>query len=166
MASHRRSALRVAAVVLGTAQGADDVVQDATERALRAASRFDPGADVRPWFLRIVANTARNRRRARGRRAALVVRAAHRRDLDGASPEDHLVSSDERELVLRALNRLAPDDRLVLALRHFDGLSEREMAISMACPNGTVKSRLARATARLRHELGASDHRGRGGHHA
>ena len=55
--------------------------------------------------------------------------------------------------MLAALNRLSPEDRLVLALRHFEQLSEREMADALEIAPGTVKSRLARAAARLRAEL-------------
>ena len=76
VARHRPAALRVATVVLGRAEGADDVVQQATERAWRAIATFDVARPFRPWFLRIVANGARNDRRAGGRRAHLEVRVA------------------------------------------------------------------------------------------
>jgi len=57
-----------------------------------------------------------------------------------------------------AINGLRLDDRLVIALRWFLELNEEEMAAVMNCPRGTVKSRLSRATLRLRAALGeASD---------
>jgi RNA polymerase sigma factor (sigma-70 family) len=151
---HHRSALRVATVVLGTAEGADDVVQQAMEQAWRSIRRFQPGRAFRPWLLHIVANTARNDRRSRGRRASLAVRVgrAVARDVV-ASPEDVVVSESERQRVVTALNRLRASDRLVIALRHFEQLSEREMSEVLGRPVGTVKSRLARAMARLRTEL-------------
>lgn len=153
-APHCGSALRVATVVLGTAEGADDVVQQAMERAWRSLGRFQPGRAFRPWLLRIVANTARNDRRSRGRRAHLAVRAAHAAARDAVvSPEDVVVSELERRRVVAALNRLRAGDRLVVALRHFEQLSEREMAEVLDRPVGTVKSRLARAMGRLRTEL-------------
>lgn len=115
---------------------------------------FDPTRPFRPWFLRIVANLARNDRRARGRRARLDVRAA---SADAgravATPEDIAVGDAERRRVLEALNRLDRDDRLVVALRYFEQLSEAEMAETLDCPPGTVKSRLSRAMARLRTAL-------------
>jgi RNA polymerase sigma factor (sigma-70 family) len=52
-----------------------------------------------------------------------------------------------------ALNRLAQTDRLVLALRYFEDLSEVEMAQALHVRPGTVKSRLSRACARMRAEL-------------
>jgi RNA polymerase sigma factor (sigma-70 family) len=155
---HRAAALRVATVVLGAPEGADDVVQQALERAWRAIVRVDPGRPFGPWLLRIVANAARNDRRSRGRRARLALRVAGRAGAgaDAASPEEAAVTAADRETVVAALNRLAAGDRLVLALRHFEQLSEAEMAAVLDCAPGTVKSRLSRATARLREEL----HRG------
>ena len=157
LAAHRLSALRVATVVLGSAQGADDVVHDAVERAMRSAATFDPGRPLRPWFLHIVANTARNQRRTSGRRAALALRAGARRESPLPTPEDVVVSDDDRRRIVAALNRLDTDDRLVIALRHFEQLSEQQMAIALDCPAGTVKSRLSRAIGRLRRELQVSE---------
>jgi RNA polymerase sigma factor (sigma-70 family) len=158
---HRRAALRVATVVLGTHDGADDVVQQAMERALRSLHRFDPDRSFRPWLLKIVANAARNDRRSRGRRADLMVRAARASARHQVtSPEDVVVSGLERQQVVDALNRLAASDRLVIALRYFEQLSQREMVEALGCPPGTVKSRLSRAMTRLRAELdltGAQD---------
>lgn len=155
----RRAALRVATVVLGTAEGADDVVQIATERAWRARARYDAERPFRSWFLRIVANTARNDRRSRGRRAQLAVRAASEGPRDAATPEDDAVTDAERQLVVAALNTLRTSDREVIALRYFEELSEEEMATVLDCATGTVKSRLSRALARLRAVLeeGADD---------
>jgi RNA polymerase sigma-70 factor (ECF subfamily) len=153
-ARHRPAALRVATVVLGAPEGADDVVQQAAERAWRTIDRFEAGRGFRPWWLRIVANAARNDRRSRGRRARLAVRAAtadERRHV--VTPEEAVITDAERRTVVTALNRLATADRLVIALRHFEQLSEQEMAEVLACPPGTVKSRLSRATGRLRDQL-------------
>jgi RNA polymerase sigma-70 factor (ECF subfamily) len=154
VARYRASALRVATVVLGTAAGADDVVQDACIRAWRARGSIDPARGFRSWYLKVVANAARNRRRARGRRAALELRQA----LTSApvavpDPADRAVSEAERRLVVAAVNRLGAGDRLVIALRHFEQLGEAEMADVLGCRPGTVKSRLSRAMARLRRQL-------------
>jgi RNA polymerase sigma-70 factor (ECF subfamily) len=101
-----------------------------------------------------VANTARNDRRSRGRRAHLAVRAASadaRRHV--VTPEEVAIGDDERRTVVAALNRLPAADRLVIALRHFEQLSEQEMAEVLECAPGTVKSRLSRAMGRLRKQL-------------
>lgn len=155
MARHRASALRVAAVVLGSGDDADDVVQQATTRMWPAIGRVDAERGFRAWYLRGVANTARNHRRSWVRRRSAELRLAGRRGDDPVDPAGAAITSAEREMVLAALNRIDRDARLVLALRHFEQLSEREMAVVLDCPVGTVKSRLARATARLRVELDA-----------
>ena len=142
LVAHRASVFRVATVVLGSAHGADDVVQDASVRAWRSVSGVDADRGFRSWYLRVVANTARNDRRSRGRRAALVLRLAAQPDRNAPDPEEHAVSDAERGEVIDAMNRLDRDDRLVIALRHFEQLSENEMAEVLGCPNGTVKSRL------------------------
>jgi RNA polymerase sigma-70 factor, ECF subfamily len=139
-------------VVLGEASDAADAVQVASERAWQGIVAVDPERGFRSWFLRIVANTARNQRRSRWRRRRAELRlAAHRVPVD--DPHDGAVTASERTAVVAALNRLGSEERLVIALRHFEQLTEREMADVLDCPPGTVKSRLSRAMARLRAEL-------------
>ena len=143
--------------MLGSGEDADDVVQAASERMWRSIGAVDAGRGFRSWFLHGVANTARNHRRSRWRRRAAELRLAVRRDggLSGvADPLDAAVFADQRAAVLRALNGLDRENRLVIALRHFEQLSEREMADVLGCPTGTVKSRLSRAMSALRERLG------------
>ncbi len=130
------------------------MVQQATERAWTAIDTFDADRPFRPWFLRIVANGARNDRRARGRRAHLAVRAASADAVRRVvTPEEAAVTGSERQRVVDALNRLDADDRLVIALRWFEQLSEAEMADTLDVAAGTVKSRLSRAMGRLKTAL-------------
>jgi RNA polymerase sigma-70 factor (ECF subfamily) len=107
--------------------------------------------------LKIVANEARNRRRAAGRRADLAMRAAALRSSGDAapSPEAAALEAEERTALLDAVNRLSEKDRLAVSYRYFLGLSEADMAAALGCAKGTVKSRLSRALARLRRELEA-----------
>jgi RNA polymerase sigma-70 factor (ECF subfamily) len=139
-------------VVLGEPGDADDVVQTASERAWRAIASVDPERGFRAWYLRVVANTARNQRRGRWRRRRAELRVATRSS-DRVDSRDATITAAEREVVVAALNRLDSAERLVIALRHFEQLTEREMAEVLECPVGTVKSRLSRAMARLRAEL-------------
>jgi RNA polymerase sigma factor (sigma-70 family) len=153
---HRPAALRVAAAVLGSRHGADapdDVVQVASERAWRAIDRIDSARAFRPWFLTIVANGARNDRRADRRRVRLAQRVAATAAAPVVTPEEAAVERAEHGQVARAFGRLAEGDQTVLALRHVERLSEREMAAALDCAPGTVKSRLSRATVRLRLQL-------------
>jgi RNA polymerase sigma-70 factor (ECF subfamily) len=151
---HRPAALRVATVVLGTAEGADDVVQQATERAWRALASYRAIDRLRhgsseSW------RTARNDRRSAGG-GLLAVRATET-GTSVTSPEDAVIADEDRQRVVRAMNRLASGDRLVIALRHFEGMTEIDMAETLHCRIGTVKSRLSRAMARLRTELEATE---------
>ena len=154
---HQQLALRTAYVITGDSAEGQDAAQEAFIKAYRALGRFRPGASFRPWLLRIVANEAINRRRAARRSANLVLRVAESRPPDGAapSPEAAALAHELRTEVLEAVNKLRPDDRLVIAYRYFFQLSEAEMAEALDCPRGTVKSRLSRALARLREELPA-----------
>ncbi|MDQ6833884.1 MAG: hypothetical protein M3008_10840 [Chloroflexota bacterium] len=68
-------AFRTAYLITGTATEAEEAAQEAFVKAWAALHRFRSDAPFRPWLLRIVANEARNRRKAAGRRAGLVLRA-------------------------------------------------------------------------------------------
>ena len=152
---HQGIAFRTAYVITGSAADAEEVVQDAFVKAYRARGRFRSGAPFRPWLLAIVANEARNRRRATGRRARLSLQLAEERPSGGAapSPEVALLAREERAELLAAVDRLGEDQRAAVACRYFLGLSEAETAAVLGCRPGTVKSRLSRALARLEEEL-------------
>jgi RNA polymerase sigma factor (sigma-70 family) len=147
-------AFRTAFVIAGDAADAEEAAQDAFVKAHRALRRFRTGEPFRPWLLAIVANEARNRRRTRGRRAALALRAAAEPGATGEDPEEAALATERRERLLTAVERLRDDDRDVLACRYFLELSEEETAAALGIARGTVKSRTHRALARLQEELG------------
>ncbi|HEX2125090.1 MAG TPA: RNA polymerase sigma factor, partial [Thermoleophilaceae bacterium] len=105
--------------------------------------------------LTIVANEARNRVKAAGRRGRLALRVAEQRRPGGAvpSPEAALLVSERRDELLAALGRLSESDREAVACRYFLELSETETAAALGCARGTVKSRLSRALDRLRSQM-------------
>ncbi len=150
--AHQGIAYRTAYVIAGNAADAEEAAQDGFVKAWRALGRFREGAPFRPWLLQIVANEARNRRRSAGRRAHLALRAATQEPSGDAapSPEASLLSAETRETLLAAVNELPEDQRTVIALRFFVGLSEQEVAEALKVPIGTVKSRSARALERLK----------------
>ena len=150
--AHQGIAFRTAYVIVGNAADAEDAAQDGFVKAWRALGRFREGAPFRPWLLQIVANEARNRRRSAGRRAHLALRAATEQPSGDAapSPEASLLSAEMRGTLLAAVNELPEDQRVIIALRFFAGLSEHEVAEALSLPEGTVKSRSARALDRLR----------------
>ena len=151
--AYQSLAFRTAFVIAGDAPDAEEAAQDAFVKAHRALGRFHTGEPFRPWLLTIVANEARNRRRARGRRAALTLRAAVEPGANGEDPEAAALASERRERLLSAVERLSDDDRDVLACRYLLELSEEETAAALGIPRGTVKSRTHRALARLQEEL-------------
>jgi RNA polymerase sigma-70 factor (ECF subfamily) len=158
VARHQTVAFRTAYVICGDAAEAEDAAQEGFMKARAALDRFRPDAPFRPWLLQIVANEARNRRRAAGRRFALAGRvAATESRAPVPLPEaEALAGSDRRELA-EALARLAPEHRQVVTLRYLLDLSEAECAAALGCRPGTVKSRLSRALAKLRAELEGID---------
>lgn len=145
-------AFRTAYLVTGSAAEAQDAVQEALVKAHGALGGFHSGSLFRPWLLSIVGNQARNRRRATGRRAALELRAAERPARGDAvpSPEATLEARERRRALLRALDMLPDDQRQVVVCRYLLELSGEETATALGVPEGTVKSRLARALLRLR----------------
>ena len=153
---HQAIAFRTAYVVVGSAEDAEEVAADAFLKAYRALGRFRRGRPFRPWLLAIVANEARNRRRAAGRREGLALRAAHELPSGGAapSPEGSLLASEQRAQLLAAFERLRDEDREVLSCRYLLELGEEETAQVLSLARGTVKSRTSRALDRLRAELG------------
>jgi RNA polymerase sigma-70 factor (ECF subfamily) len=144
-------AFRTAYLVLHDAAEAEDAAQEAFVRAFGALGRFRAGEPFRPWLLRIVVNQAISGRRAATRRGALAERFGWQvRDDGSASPEHLALGRERRDAVLAGMAQLDAGDRLVLHLRYFLDLGEAEVATTLGCPRGTVKSRLHRALARLR----------------
>lgn len=146
-------AIRAAYLILGDAAEAEDAVQDAFVKVYDALPRFHADAPFRPWVLRIVVNEAHDRRRAEGRRVALVARVALGRAEQGDTPESIALATERRVMLLRALDELRDEERLVVTCRYFLALSEAESAEVLGCARGTVKSRLSRALRRLRDRL-------------
>jgi RNA polymerase sigma factor (sigma-70 family) len=152
VSKYQQVAFRAAFLVTRDRDDAADAAQQAFIKAYRALGRFRIDSPFRPWLLRIATNEARNLRRAAGARGRLSLRISHEWGVDD-SPEAYAEAAERRSLLLAALDRCRPDDQEIIAYRYFLDLSEAEMAIALACPPGTVKSRLSRALGRLRSEL-------------
>jgi RNA polymerase sigma factor (sigma-70 family) len=154
---HAPVAVRTARL-LGAGTDAEDVVQEAFVKAYAGLDRFRDGAPFRPWLLRIVANETRNLHRSRRRRDGLVLRAAAKEMAPVAGPDlpaDAALSAERRAELLDALRHLDDRDREVVVCRYLLDLSEAETAQTLGWPLGTVKSRTARALAKLRTRLSA-----------
>jgi RNA polymerase sigma factor (sigma-70 family) len=150
--AHQDIAFRTAMLITGHAHDAEEAAQDGFLKAWRALGRFRAGEPLRPWLLAIVANEARNRRRAAGRRHHLALRAAAQAEAGGAGAPDE--PGLDHDALMAALGRLRPEDRTVIGCRYVLELSEAETAAALGVARGTVKSRLSRALDRLRAEMG------------
>jgi RNA polymerase sigma factor (sigma-70 family) len=150
---HQQTAFRAAYLVTGSAAEAEDAAQDGFVKAWQALPRFRKGSPFRPWLLAIVTNEARNRRRHAGRQAALALRAL---DPEPAPTDEAAAAHAEHERLLRIVSGMREQDRVVIGYRYFLDLSEEETADALGIARGTVKSRLARALARLREQMEAS----------
>jgi len=156
LAAHQGAARRLAAA-LGGSGDADEVTQDAFIKAWYGLAGFREGGAFRPWLLRIVANEARNRRRAAGRRAGYELRFATDRAAaqpgTAPSPEAAVLLTESRRSVVDALAALPEGLRDVVACRHLLDLDERETAAVLSLPRGTVKSRTSRGLRRMARTL-------------
>jgi RNA polymerase sigma-70 factor (ECF subfamily) len=152
-ARHWLAAWRLAFSVTASAAAADDVAQDAFERAYRGLASFNGRSSFGTWLSRIVLN-----------RAIDVTRRQERvQPLDSAQTQSPMWSADDavrdRDL-FEAVVTLPLERRTVVALRYWAGHSPAEIAEILGVPLGTVHSRLARALADLRSRLEETDVRG------
>ena len=141
-------------VVLRDAAESEDAVQEAFVRAFGRLQELRQDGAFRGWLLRIVANESLNRARSSRRRRAATERAAIvETAATHPSAEASVIESEERRLILEAVDRLSDEDRLVIGCRYFLELSQDETAEVLGVPAGTVKSRQSRALIRLRTHL-------------
>lgn len=147
---YQELAFRAAYLIVRDASAAEDVAQDAFVRAYRRLDSFRQNEPFRPWLLRIVTNVALNEVRSRTRRTGLLGRAGLFSARSVEPPDEAVVASDDAATLLRAIAELPEDDRVILHLRYYLELPEREIAAAIGKPAGTVKSRLHRASGRLR----------------
>ncbi|MBL6721547.1 MAG: RNA polymerase sigma factor [Planctomycetes bacterium] len=152
-------AQRLAHALVGHEEDARDLAQEALLKAYRGRASYDPRQPFFPWFQRILRNTCISH--LRKRRVALSVSAADEPDgpdfelLDpGPLPERLAAAREATERYRLALETLTARDREVLALRHQEDLSYREIAGTLGIKEGTVMSRLFHARRRLRAAMG------------
>ncbi len=158
---HLDDAYSLARWLTGNATDAEDVVQEACLRALKALD----GALVensRAWMLAIIRNTAFTWL-AKNRPHVLVLSGGEEdvraqqldpQELVSPTPEDALIAKTDRESITAAIEALPLVFKEALVMREINGLSYREIAEATGAPIGTVMSRLARARALLLATLG------------
>ncbi len=142
---------RLALVLTGwNKAAAEDVLQVALERAYRRRWLLFRGSSAEPYVRRAVVNAAIDWRRALRRRGEQPLDAG----IDVAV-QDRAGQLADRDVLLRALGALAPKQRAVLVMRYWEDLSDGEIAATLNCSAGTVRSQASRGLIRLRELTGA-----------
>jgi RNA polymerase sigma-70 factor (ECF subfamily) len=149
---HLDASYRLAQVILGQRPEAEDATHDAFVTAWRKWSTLRDPALFEHWFDRILVNTCRNR-----------LRHVSRRRTEDFTADLEFVGSDaygpthDRDILWPAMATLAPDQRVIVALRFYRDLSIDQIADRLGIRAGTVKSRLHRALRGLRTRLDQAD---------
>ena len=139
-----------------------DITQEAFIKAYRALPRFRGDSAFYTWMYRIAVNTAKNHLAAQRRRpldVELDLQDPEQYDLQAKlketdTPEGVTLSNELKETVERAIAALPEDLRTAIILRELDGMSYEEIAQTMECPVGTVRSRIFRARDAIAKKIG------------
>ncbi len=140
-----------------------DISQEAFIKAYRALPRFRGDSAFYTWMYRIAVNTAKNHLAAQRRRpmdVELDLQDPEQYDLHAKlketdTPEGVTLSNELKETVERAIAALPEDLRTAIVLRELEGMSYEEIAETMECPVGTVRSRIFRARDAIGKKVGS-----------
>ena len=140
---------------------AEDIAQEAFIKAYRALPQFRGDSAFYTWLYKIAINTAKNWLVSQGRRPPtedVQVEDAEHLDAavrlkDSSTPERELLRQEIEHTVTRAVDALPDELRQAITLREVDGLSYEEIAETMNCPIGTVRSRIFRAREAIDEQL-------------
>lgn len=150
LAQHRALMLTRARALVGNIPDAEDVVQEALERAWRSRERFRIDADAAPWLLKITQNAALDALRLRGTSSTAEL---HDVATGTARPDDEVLQRESFRSIARAVSTLAPTQRRAFLLHDLHGYSNREISMHEKLPYHTVRTHLFRARRQLRSAL-------------
>ena len=159
---YQRKIFRLLSRLIRDSAEVEDVAQEAFIKAYRALPNFRGESAFYTWLYRIAINTAKNWLVSQGRRAPTSTETdiedaetfddgEHLRDLN--TPDAMLLTRQVADAVNRAIERLPEDLKTAIVLRELEGLSYEEIAETMNCPIGTVRSRIFRAREAIAEEL-------------
>lgn len=134
---HQNTLYRAALAILGDAHEAEDAVQDAFLRCLEKGPEFESPAHEKAWLLRVTVNGCKSRLRSPWRRRTAPLLDTY----PAAGPEE--------QSLMEAIGALPARDRAVLHLYYYEGYQTAEIAEMTGWREGTVRSRLTRARAKL-----------------
>ncbi|MEM9905143.1 MAG: sigma-70 family RNA polymerase sigma factor [Cyanobacteria bacterium P01_D01_bin.44] len=141
--------------MLGSVEEAEEVVLDVFSQVWRDAHRYDASRSrVDAWLFMITRSRALDRLRKRQRQSKVMevaTVAAQGTDVEKTDlPEDNLLITERREQVTAALGQLPPEQRQIIELAYFQGLSQSEIAQRTGLKLGTVKTRVRLGLNKLR----------------
>ena len=140
-----RGVARIAWRILGDPEEVKDAMQETFLRLFRYLGKFDERKDFVAWLSRIAVNVCIDLRRRRKTSVEL-----HDVPFDAASIEDELIQRSDRNMLKRAIDKLAPRERAAVLLRDVEGLSTHEVAAALGNSVATVRVQLSRARVKLR----------------
>jgi RNA polymerase sigma-70 factor (ECF subfamily) len=155
---NREKIFSLAFQYVGNRQDAEDLLQEVFFRAFGALRTFDPhkGAAFSTWLYRIGINTSINFLRKRKLESKIRQPEEHLSLTTGCpptDPEQEMLSDEISQRLERGLNELSPRQRMVVVLKHYQGLKVKEIAGMMKCSEGSVKKQLFRAVRGLKKKL-------------
>ena len=153
---HSPAVFNAALRLVGQRETAADITQETFLRAYQALHRFDPARPLTPWLCRIAVNLALNWLKRRRPTVSLDNPEASFGLSDSnpaADPQNMVLRQERQQMLHRAILSLPPEQRAIIELRHFQGLSYQEIAASLNLTLANVKTRLFRARRHLRQIL-------------
>jgi RNA polymerase sigma-70 factor (sigma-E family) len=144
---------RLALLLVGDPHNAEVVAHEAFARLHLKWDRLEDKESVLPYLRATVVNLARSN----NRRRRIVARHPQPVERPSAATEDAAIANVEGNRVIQALARLPERQRAAIVLRHYLRMTDDDIAITMGCSVGTVRTHLQRASAALSTSLGALD---------
>lgn len=145
---------------VGNYADANDLAQETFIRVYQALPSFRGESSFATWLYRIAANVCRDELRRQHRQKKVSLDEMMSQPGGGISladnslsPEESLEKNELQQAVQQFLNTLSDEHRLILVMREIQGLSYDEIAVSLDCSLGTVKSRLNRARQALKQKM-------------
>jgi RNA polymerase sigma-70 factor (ECF subfamily) len=156
--AHLPRLLRFARRLCGDPDRAEDLVQETYIRALKVRRHLRDQGALLPWLLRVLHTRYLDETRTETRRLELLAAGPPALPPATADLERELLEGTLSAEVEAALLALPEDQRAAILLADVEGLSYEEIGQVLGCPVGTVRSRIARARARLFEALSATAH--------
>ncbi len=125
-------------------EDAMDLTQEVFEKVYRNLGKIKKGKDLKPWIRRISVNTCINFKRDKKEVLSLEYeeegKALKDTLRDSSNTENQVLAGLTEDIVKKHINGLRPQIRMAIILRHMKGLSYKEIADAMECPEGTIKT--------------------------